>query len=875
MTIPENIKKMKHFVVWRLEPDPKGGKNKKVPYNAKTGKMASVMNCDDWSDFQTALDAVEKDQYDGIGLFLTKDLGIVGIDIDHCIDPETRKPNALAKKILGTCYTYAEYSPSGTGVHLLAYGKKPEGACKNTETGVEMYENARYLTLTGNRIETFPNEINNCNEEIAEIHQRFVAKQQTTKKKSEKVDALKESKESIDAIPDEHYSELTDEEVIEKATKAKNGQKFLALMKGDVEGQYPSQSEADLAFCRLLAFWTNKNASQMDRIFRESELFRNKWDELHDGFQTYGEMTIQKAIDDVEGGYHPPKQDQGNDQTAKTKATEIVEEGGCYYRISGDKRKPLTNFVIVPDRRIVSENAAQLQVALESANGHKHPIAFAASDFSNVRAFKSVLNQRSIDFSFFGSDSDLEMLKSYIATLKWDEVKGVAIVGIHEYEKKYVFACANGTMDATGEPTDAIAMLNVPSLPRTEILSKKRVDSDDLSNLGHLLTTYNDLLRTIPILAWVGGCFIKEHLASMKIKFPHLALIGEAGSGKSNTMAKIVLPFFALEQVTAAPEVTPFSVLHNTSTSNLLPYALDEYKPSKIDGKKLNVIHNMLRVAYDRHVAQRGCADRTLDDYQHVAPVVIAGEESPNETAIRERTIEIMFSKKNLAVETHRSSFQSLERQSESIGNLGFTLLLEALNTPPKECREWYNEGTIKVSHDLAPRMVNNISCCYAGLKLLEKVCIGYGKSFSDVFGSTLDSCANCIQTAVQRFMLDDGTHNKTILDETFEIMARMHCKNYWQVVENKEGRRELRMRLPKLYDQYTRYRREYGIIGEVLPLGDFQKQLKQSEVYMDNKTAKLYGKNESCWIVDFDKLTERCDVSGFLEKEVQSQGAE
>jgi putative DNA primase/helicase len=67
-------------------------------------------------------------------------------------------------------------------------------------------------------------------------------------------------------------------------------------MAGD-DRDYPSPSEADLALCDILAFYT-QNSAQIDRIFRRSGLLREKWDESR-GESTYGGMTIQKALEDV------------------------------------------------------------------------------------------------------------------------------------------------------------------------------------------------------------------------------------------------------------------------------------------------------------------------------------------------------------------------------------------------------------------------------------------------------------------------------------------------------------------------------------------------------------------------------------------------
>src|SRR5262245_2703110 len=82
---------------------------------------------------------------------------------------------------------------------------------------------------------------------------------------------------------------LDDGALIERARRARNGARFVALWAGDVSA-YGSQSEADLALCNLLAFWTGGDAARVDRLFRVSGLYRSKWDATR-GEQTYGQRT--------------------------------------------------------------------------------------------------------------------------------------------------------------------------------------------------------------------------------------------------------------------------------------------------------------------------------------------------------------------------------------------------------------------------------------------------------------------------------------------------------------------------------------------------------------------------------------------------------
>ena len=104
--------------------------------------------------------------------------------------------------------------------------------------------------------------------------------------------------------------DLDDEELIEKARAATNGPKFERLWNGNTSG-YESQSEADMALCCLLAFWTGGDPTQVDRLFRESALSRKKWDEVHyaDG-STYGEKTSERAIANTSEFYDPDAVDE-------------------------------------------------------------------------------------------------------------------------------------------------------------------------------------------------------------------------------------------------------------------------------------------------------------------------------------------------------------------------------------------------------------------------------------------------------------------------------------------------------------------------------------------------------------------------------------
>lgn len=133
----------KRFVLFKIK------NGRKIPINPRTGRFAKCNDPSTWSDYETACKTMSKWKCDCLGVALGD--GIQAIDLDHCID-DKGAVSPLADSILKRFDTYAERSPSGRGIHLLARGttdtvKLPE---------VEVYGGARFMTLTGDSISSSP-----------------------------------------------------------------------------------------------------------------------------------------------------------------------------------------------------------------------------------------------------------------------------------------------------------------------------------------------------------------------------------------------------------------------------------------------------------------------------------------------------------------------------------------------------------------------------------------------------------------------------------------------------------------------------------------------------------------------------------------------
>jgi primase-polymerase (primpol)-like protein len=179
--VPDQLRVGRRYVVWRYDGrlgNANGaGKWTKPPLNAKTLLPASVTNPDDWATFEEAVSASRQaeNSLDGIGLVLYRDAApgntLVAWDLDRCRDALTGSLEAWASDLVGELDTYAEVSPSGYGVRLFCYGQLPSRGRKKGP--VECYDTARYVTITGQRLEGTPTTVKAPGAKLQEIHARY------------------------------------------------------------------------------------------------------------------------------------------------------------------------------------------------------------------------------------------------------------------------------------------------------------------------------------------------------------------------------------------------------------------------------------------------------------------------------------------------------------------------------------------------------------------------------------------------------------------------------------------------------------------------------------------------------------------------------
>lgn len=431
--LPKELKENALFCLWKYEM--RNGRKTKVPYQTN-GKRADSSNKACFSDFDTVANLTQS--YDGIGMGMFQPF--VAVDIDHCVDGG--KLSDMATDIVETLNSYTEYSPSESGVRIVAKADtlsydKVKYYINNQKIGLEVYVAGmtnKFVTLTGNTI---------CEAPIAERTNEIMA---ILDKYMQKPVVALNPKKIVGSY-------LSDESIIEKSAKSKQGEKFSALWNGEFE---TSHSEADQALCAVLAFWCGGDTEQMDRLFRKSKLYREKWER-----NDYREMTLQKALMQTKEFYKPVKSNANTDFNDELQR--LIE-----LNPADTTKYPWTD---IGARKLFADfYKAVLRYVPERRTWFDYQAGTWSADIGGLKAMRRCMELANLLHLYALEIKDEHQRKSYMDYSKRWQTHGYRVnvlkdaqvhhpISFLEFDTDpYIFNCSNGTLHLdTGKFTEHIS----------------------------------------------------------------------------------------------------------------------------------------------------------------------------------------------------------------------------------------------------------------------------------------------------------------------------------------------------------------------------------------------------------------------------------
>jgi putative DNA primase/helicase len=300
MNIPEEMRARAQWVCYSLEPAEGSGELTKIPRKPYGGARAKINEPDGWDTFDAAVEASPR--YDGVEYMLWGEDPYTFVDLDHCVD-DAGKIEEWAQAIINDFDSYTEFSRSGEGIHIICQGKKPGARCRNIKEfpQIELYDHSRPIVMTGDLVPGTNGRIQPAANEIAGLYAKLfpsdIPEDAAVAAGGRKHRKGRVTQNQVTPMT------LTDEELITKAISSpRNGAAFCLLWNGNISEYGNDWSAADQALCNHLAFWTAGDAERIDRLFRMSGLYRDKWDR-----DDYRERTITKAIHDTRNAYTGPQ----------------------------------------------------------------------------------------------------------------------------------------------------------------------------------------------------------------------------------------------------------------------------------------------------------------------------------------------------------------------------------------------------------------------------------------------------------------------------------------------------------------------------------------------------------------------------------------
>ncbi|MDK4501214.1 DEAD/DEAH box helicase family protein [Fusobacterium necrophorum] len=356
--IPDELKREKRWCLYKIIQ--RDGKNSKLPL-MPNGKPAKSNDKTTWNSYEDCIAALNRNIGDGLGFMLGD--GYIGIDIDKVSDDifvysMDYHAKSMTADFLRGISTYAEISPSKTGLHFIGKGEVP-GERKRYKN-LEIYDKDRFFTVTGNVIKDRDrSKIENIDSELKPLYEKYMPKTNkisAENKRSPTVTFYNGDQDILEKLFDRGYFSYT-------------GEDLRQIYYGNYESYFNSRSEADFFMLQRLLYYTG-NVEMAISFMENSGLKREKWYKRR-GNTDYIHYIADKAISSINQFYDWRKEELLKDKAEeKRHENKRKKEGDTVPRYEFDEVKQILDFAKEEFREDIDRYETYLKVV---GNNYKYP----------------------------------------------------------------------------------------------------------------------------------------------------------------------------------------------------------------------------------------------------------------------------------------------------------------------------------------------------------------------------------------------------------------------------------------------------------------------------------------------------------------------
>jgi hypothetical protein len=323
----------------------------------------------------------------------------------------------------------------------------------------------------------------------------------------------------------------------------------------------------------------------------------------------------------------PPNDSPQESESRSAVATQrdIFESNDCYYKYTRGRNpdlKRISNVVFRAEAKVVTPDGWFFQCMAKKQSGDTARIILRWNDFQSGEAFKRALSKQGL-YEFYGNSIDTTEIQGILSDQNPPTKRGLKTHGIHQINGRWVYTEGSQAIDSMGPATDIVSLLAAPgTLKVSDLLNQADISSSELREISLRIHRYNDKTITFPILGFIGYCFLKARLSGLvNQRSPILLIQGEPGTGKSETISRIIQPIFCSDlPLINIADCTEFTAAVNSSSTNCIPICYDEWKLASVSRPQKRVMDRMILATYSGTPLQRGQGNSRVLDMRFSAP---------------------------------------------------------------------------------------------------------------------------------------------------------------------------------------------------------------------------------------------------------------
>jgi len=465
------------------------------------------------------------------------------------------------------------------------------------------------------------------------------------------------------------------------------------------------------------------------------------------------------------------------------KADGLIEDEHGYLKRGhtkeGEVTDRLSNFSIQVRERITLEDGNEVLSVDLRIDGE--PAASLELPHKSLLATRDLLTSLGTSRAWWlGSDRDVQLLRAHLVQQKTIARKGIETLGRHGEH----IVLPGLVIDKKGPVDDPpLRLVDLHGRDLFRHVPSAWPSSEDHLSAGRAVykflpqVNYSGVI--VPAIAWVFDLPFASEIRKTPGwgGFPHLALWGGSGAGKTETCRLLwrLTGVAALCDPSSLPK-TRFTRLNSLSASNLIPVFYDEFRVSTC-GRDLGAIYHELRASYGGEVEARGMPNLAVKSYNLVAPVMMAGEDRPRDAALDQRFIFLNLSPTDVAKDLHTNAFRKLHRAPlEAFAvpywkwALAETDWLNRLEESRERVRDlqWLPKG-------VPTRIVNNIALIDFGWGLFSRYGKTLGLAPSETIGGDLtEALAVALDAVMPGGKAHDGLAGVVTLISAMVVNGRL-----------------------------------------------------------------------------------------------------